>query len=74
MLEFNAVTRKWGNSIGVTLPSKIIEDGKIQPNKEIKFLVVEKKVDLRKIFGSLKLKKSTQKIKDEMREGWDPEH
>lgn len=34
--------------------------------------LTEKKVDLKKIFGSLKLKEPTQKLKDEMRAGWEP--
>ena len=42
--------------------------------KEIGVLIVEKKVDLKKIFESLKTKESTQKIKDKMRAGWEPTH
>lgn len=74
MLEFRATPRRWGNSIGITLPSQIVEEGNIKEEKEIEVLIVEKKVDLRKIFGSLRLEKPTQKIKDEMRAGWEPAH
>jgi len=74
MLEFKAIPRKWGNSIGITLPNEIVEEGKIKTQKEIDVLIVEKKVDLEKIFGSLDLREPTQKIKDEMRAGWEPEH
>ena len=70
MLEFKAVPRKWGNSIGITLPSEIVEEGRLKSDKEIKVLIVEKEVNLKEIFGSLKLKEPTQKIKDEMRAGW----
>ena len=72
MLKFKAIPRKWGNSIGITLPNEIVEEGNIKTEKEIDILVIEKRVDLRKIFGSLKLKEPTQKIKDEMRAGWEP--
>lgn len=72
MLEFKAVPRKWGNSIGITLPNEVVEEGGIKTKKEIEVLIVEKKIDLKKIFGSLKLKEPTQKIKDEMRAGWEP--
>jgi len=71
MLKFKAIPRKWGNSIGITLPSEIVEEGNIKAEKEIEILVLEKKVDLNKIFGSLKLEESTQKIKDEMRASWE---
>jgi antitoxin component of MazEF toxin-antitoxin module len=70
MLEFKAVPKKWGNSIGITLPNKIVEEGDIKAKKEIEVFIVEKKVNLKKIFGSLKLEQPTQKIKDEMRTGW----
>ena len=58
------------NSIGITLPSEIVEEGRLKSDKEIKVLIVEKEVNLKEIFGSLKLKEPTQKIKDEMRAGW----
>ena len=74
MFEFKAVPRKWGNSLGITLPNDIVEEGGIKTKKEIEVLIVEKKVDLRKIFGSLKFKETTQKIKDEIRGGWEPAH
>jgi len=74
MLEFKAIPRKWGNSIGITLPNEIVEEGRIKPKKEIEVLIIEKRANLKRIFGSLKLKKPTQKIKDEMRSGWKPIH
>jgi len=70
MLEFKAIPRKWGNSIGITLPNEIVEEGDIKTKKEINILIIEKKVNLKEIFGSLKLKEPTQKIKDKMRAGW----
>jgi antitoxin component of MazEF toxin-antitoxin module len=72
MFEFKAIPRKWGNSVGITLPNEIVEAGNLKTKKEIEILIVEKKVDLRKIFGSLKLKEQTQIIKDKMKEGWEP--
>ena len=70
MLKFRAMPKKWGNSIGIILPSEIVEEGDIKAEREIDILVIEKRIDLNKIFGSLKLKEPTQKIKDEMRAGW----
>lgn len=74
MLEFKTITRKWGNSIGITLPNEIVEKANIKPKKVLDVLILEKKVDLKKIFGTLKIKESGQKIKNEMRAGWNPEH
>lgn len=70
MLEFKTTTKKWGNSIGITIPNNIVNKGKIKTEKEIEVIIIDKKIDLSKIFGSLKLKQDTQKIKDEMKAGW----
>lgn len=67
MLEFKAIPRKWGNSIGITLPNNIVEEGKIKENKEIQVLIVEQTGVLKKTFGTLKMKKSAQEIKNEIR-------
>lgn len=74
MLEFKAIPRKWGNSIGITFPNEIVEDGKIKTKKEVRILIIEKNVNQKTIFGSLKLKGSTQEIKDDMRNNWEPAH
>ncbi len=62
--------RKWGNSIGVTLPSEMVEDEKIKPNDKV-ILSVRKVVPIKDLFGTLKTKKTAQQIKDELRKGWD---
>lgn len=74
MLEFKAIPRKWGNSIGITFPNEIVENGKIKTKKEVRILIIEKNVNQKTIFGSLKLKRSTQEIKDDMRNNWEPAH
>lgn len=72
MLEFKSIPRKWGNSIGITLPNEIVQKANIKTKKEIDVIIIEKKVNLKKIFGTLKLKENTQKIKDSLKEGWKP--
>ncbi len=75
MKEFKVCARKWGDSLGIVIPRKIVEEEKIRPEKEITVCVIGKQPDLRKIFGSLKgWKKSAQQLKDEARAGWEPEH
>lgn len=69
MIEVETIARKWGNSIGLSLPKDVIEKANIKPNKEVKLFIRDKKVDMSKIFGTLTIKKPTQQILDEIREG-----
>ena len=72
MEVFDAVPKRWGNSIGITIPKGVIEKENISPKKKTKFLVVGSEMgSLKKAFGSLKLKKPTQKAMDEIDEGYD---
>ena len=64
--------RKWGNSLGITIPNKIVEEENITLKDEL-VVDIRKKDGLREIrglFGKFKFKKSAQQIKDEMRKGW----
>lgn len=72
-MEIEATTRRWGNSIVVVIPSRIVEAQKIEENKKIIINFHPKKPLLVKdVFGMFKGKitRSTQEIKDEMRAGW----
>jgi len=71
MIEVEVTARKWGNSVGISLPKEVAEKANIKPDKEIRLFIQEKKVDLSKVFGTLKIKESTQKILDKIREGED---
>jgi antitoxin component of MazEF toxin-antitoxin module len=64
--------KKWGNSMAVIVPNKLVEEKHLKENDKILIEVV-KEADLSDIFGSLKSKKriSGQKFKDLAREGWD---
>ncbi|MEK6819356.1 MAG: AbrB/MazE/SpoVT family DNA-binding domain-containing protein [Nanoarchaeota archaeon] len=62
--------KRWGNSLAVIVPSKIIEEKNLKENDAI-FVEVVKKADLSKIFGTIKKRKMTgQEFKDMVREGW----
>ena len=69
MIELEVKARKWGNSIGISLPKDVIEKANIKPNKEVRLFIQDRKIDLSKVFGTLKISKPTQKILDEIREG-----
>ncbi len=63
--------KKWGNSLGITLPVNIIRNKKIAENEIIEIEIKKKTEPLKKLFGTLSRKISTQNIKDEIREGWE---
>ena len=69
MIECETVTRKWGNSLGITLPREIVESQHLKEHEKIKILVLKNNGNLRKTFGLAKgkWKKSAQQIKDEIR-------
>ena len=70
MVEVVVTARKWGNSMGVTLPSSMVEKEKIKPNDKL-VLDVRKIVPVKELFNIVKFNKSAQQIKDELRSGWD---
>jgi len=70
MAKIEIITRKWGNSLGITLPKDIVDEEHLQENQRV-VIEIKKVIDLRKIKGIGKFSKSAQKIKDEMRKGWD---
>jgi len=71
MIEVDIVARRWGNSIGIALPSDIVEKANIEPDRSIKIFIREKKIDLNKVFATLSIKKPTQELLDEIRKGED---
>ncbi len=64
------VARKWGNSIGVTLPIKAVEKEGIKPNDKL-VLCVRKIVPVDQLFGIAKFRKRGQQLKDDLKKGWD---
>ncbi len=72
MQQFKAVPKKWGNSIGITIPADVIQQEHVQPRKKITVLIIgEQQKQLKNIFGTLKLKKDTQQVMNEIDEGYD---
>ena len=70
-MEIEAETRKWGNSLGIIIPKKIVEKENLKQRQKIRILAVdtESKTRVKDIFGALKnWKINTQKFKDEIRE------
>ena len=66
---FDIFVKKWGNSLGVILPSNVVQKNKLKENDKIKIFVVKESDVLKRTFGKLKdkLKQSSQEMKDEFR-------
>ena len=63
--------KKWGNSMAVIVPNRLIQEKKLKENDAM-FVEMVKKADLSDIFGTLKLDRfiSGQEFKDAARKGW----
>ena len=69
-MEIETRTKKWGSSLGIIIPKKIVEEENLEQNQVIKILAVEtkSKTKVKDIFGALKnWKIDAQKFKDEIR-------
>ena len=70
MVETEVKTRKWGSSIGLVIPKKVVDEIGIKLNDVIR-LDIKKPIKVRDVFGMFpNWKRNTQEIKDEMRTGW----
>ena len=67
MMEIKAKTKKWGNSIGVIIPKEVVRDNNIKPNQQVTLMLNAKPFTTgRDISGTLKFKKSTEKLMREV--------
>ena len=67
MIEIKTKLRKWGNSLGVVIPLKAVEEAKAKEGEDVViFLAKEKDTVLREMFGTYKFKKSTEKLMKEL--------
>ena len=60
-------TKKWGNSIGVIIPSETVERLNIKPEEKIIIEVSKNENVLKEMFGKAKFKKSSKKMIEEFR-------
>ena len=72
-MEIEALTRRWGNSIAVIVPARIVEKENLKENEKVLFKIEKKRsTKVKDLFGLLKSwKKPTEEILKEAREGWD---
>ena len=68
----NVTLKKWGNSLGLVVPSDLVEKLDLKENQQIRVNIEDLKANLAKeLWGAIKLNKSPQELKDEARTGWD---
>ena len=70
MVEIETQTRKWGNSLGIVIPKNVIDKEHLHENQRV-IIEIKKAVDITRLRGLVKFKKSAQELKDEMRAGWE---
>jgi hypothetical protein len=67
-----SVVKKWGNSYGIVLPIAAVRENNLSENDTIEIEICRKVRGIPELFGSgASLKGDAQKLKDEMRGGWD---
>ncbi len=70
MRTFICVARKLSGSLGFILPKEVVEAEGIEEDQEI-VVTVRKKRTMRRLFGRFEnWKRSSQSMKDEMRQVW----
>lgn len=62
-------TKKWGNSLGVVIPSNAVESLGLKEGETITIEIIQKQNVLSELFGkgSLKINKSSREMIDEFR-------
>lgn len=70
MEMIECIPRRWGNSLGITIPQSIVDKEGIVPGKPI-IINLNARADIWSLFGTAKFKKTAQQMKDEERRGWD---
>lgn len=72
-MEVEIKTKKWGSSIGIIIPKKIVREERIQEGQEIRIdILTKKKTTGSDIFRKLKFKKPIQVLLDETDRDFEP--
>jgi len=69
ILRVRGVVRRIGNSLGLIIPWEEVQKHKIKEGDVVE-LEVERRVNLREMFGAFEFSKSSQEMKDEARAEW----
>ena len=73
-MEIETTTKKWGSSLGIIIPRRVVKEERLQEGQEIRIEIMgRRKTTGADIFGKLKFKKSTQEMLDEVDRDFEPE-
>ncbi len=64
-------TKKWGNSIGIIIPSEAVDKLNIKPEENLVIEINKKENVLKELFGAVKFKKPTEEILKEVRKDFE---
>ena len=68
--RLKAEIRKWGHSLGIIIPKQFVKKLNLKERETVELKLKKTSGDLMSLFGTLKFKESTEKIKKELKEGW----
>ncbi len=66
MIAVESSVREWGNSLGLTIPKETAENLNLKAGEKLRVFIAKDRNVLRETFGTLKIKKSTQKLMEEV--------
>ena len=73
-MEIETKTRRWGSSLGIIIPKKLVKEERLREGQEIRIdILSRKKTTGADIFGKLKFKKPIQILLDETDKDFEPE-
>ena len=71
---FKAKVKKWGNSMGIIIPSKIIKEHNIREDQELVIEIRDKSNPLKELFGFGKDKPISRKEFEEFRKSMESKY
>ena len=69
MTDIEVTTKKWGDSLAIIIPKKVVNAEHIKMHQKL-ILSIKRTADLSDLFGAFKTTKTAQQIKNENKEGW----
>lgn len=71
METIEAQVREWGGSLGVVIPKDTAQEDNLRAGDTVAVILLKKTNVLKELFGTVKLKRSTEEILKEIdEEGW----
>jgi antitoxin component of MazEF toxin-antitoxin module len=71
-MQVTAKVRRVGNSLSIVIPAEKARVERIEEGDVVQ-VDIQKKVNVKELFGSLKSRKSSQAAKDDAKSGWEKE-